>query len=101
VSIQIPHIDACPNWTEAGDRAREAVRSLGLDEAQISFRLLASGAEARRSRFAGPPEILLDGEDLFPGGEPTDELACVYATPAGSAGSPTTEQIVDAIQARD
>jgi hypothetical protein len=100
VSIQILHIDACPNWTQAGDRVREALRSLGMEETQISFRLLSSGAEAKQVPFAGSPTILRDGEDLFPVGDRTDELACrVYVTPTGLAGSPTTEQIIDALRA--
>ncbi|KQM83618.1 hypothetical protein [Agromyces sp. Leaf222] len=98
MNIQILHIEACPNWVEAGDRVREAVRSLSADGVELSFRLLTSPEDARQVRFAGSPTILLDGEDLFPGGEPTPELACrVYITPSGLAGLPTTEQIIDAM----
>ncbi|ANJ28901.1 DUF2703 domain-containing protein [Agromyces aureus] len=103
MSIEILHIDDCPNWAEAGDRVREAVRSLRDDNGiEISFRLLSSPEDAMQVRFAGSPTILLNGEDLFPGGEPTSELACrVYATPTGLAGLPTTEQIIDAVASRE
>jgi hypothetical protein len=98
VSIEVLHIEACPNWEEAGDRVREAVRSLGADDIEMSFRLLRSREDTAQVRFAGSPTILLNGEDLFPGGEPTTELACrVYRTPTGLAGLPTTDQIIDAM----
>lgn len=55
-----------------------------------------------RVRFAGSPTILLNGEDLFPGGEETSELACrVYATPTGLAGLPTTKQIISAVASHE
>ncbi|WP_026059443.1 DF family (seleno)protein [Microbacterium yannicii] len=97
MSIQILHIEACPNWIDAGNRVREALRFLGSD-AEVTFQLVRSTEDAAELRFAGSPTILLDGEDLFPGGEPTYELACrIYATPSGLAGLPTTEQLVAAI----
>ena len=39
-------------------------------------------------------QILLDGHDPFPHGEPTGELACrVYVTEAGLRGRPSREQL--------
>ncbi|BDI24261.1 thioredoxin family protein [Herbiconiux sp. L3-i23] len=99
MSIQILHIEACPNWVEAGDRVQEAMRLLGSDDVEITFRQLTPTKDAMHVPFAGSPTILLDGEDLFPGAEPIPELACrVYATPTGLAGLPTVEQIVEAMK---
>lgn len=102
MSFQILHIDACPNWAEAGNRVREAMQSLGSADVEITFRQLTSTTDAMHVPFAGSPTILLDGEDLFPGPEPTSELACrVYATPSGLAGLPTVEQIAEAVKSHE
>jgi hypothetical protein len=62
---------------------------------------MESVKEATLVPFSGSPTILMDGADLFPGGERTSQLACrVYATPSGLSGMPTTEQIVEAMDAR-
>jgi hypothetical protein len=56
--------------------------------------------DVERLRFAGSPTILLNGTDPFD--EPSGEygLACrVYRTPEGPAGSPTTDQLRDALSA--
>lgn len=102
MSIQILHIEACPNWVEAGDRVREAMRSLGADGIEITPVLLTSSEDARQVRFAGSPTILLDGEDLFPDGQRTSDLACrVYATSTGLAGMPSTQQIIVALESHE
>jgi hypothetical protein len=101
VQIEVLHIRDCPSWTEAGRRVREALAFSGRDTDVIHFRLLESVKEAALVPFSGSPTILMDGADLFPGGERTSQLACrVYATPNGLSGMPTTEQIVDAMDAR-
>jgi len=52
--------------------------------------------------FAGSPTIYADGIDLFPTGDDGGALACrIYRTPAGLTGSPTVEQLVDAIKRVD
>jgi len=97
VNIEVLHIDDCPNWVEAGNRLREALNATGLDDTEISYRLLTTVEDAARFPFAGSPTILLDGEDLFPSGGQTSALACrMYSTPVGLAGLPTTDQIMEA-----
>lgn len=92
------HIADCPSWVAVGDRIREALNATGFGGTTIRYRLLESGEDAAQVLFAGSPTILLDGEDMFPGGERTSSLACrVYQTPAGVAGLPTTVQLIDAI----
>lgn len=101
MQIEVLHIAGCPTWVEAGNRVREALTVSGIDRADVAFRLVASSADAARVPFAGSPTILVDGADLFPGAEPTTQLACrVYATPLGLAGAPTAQQISEAIGAR-
>ena len=40
VKVEILHIDDCPNWEEAGRRARTALGEAGVQGAELSFRLL-------------------------------------------------------------
>lgn len=101
MDIDLLHIDACPSWVETRRRLEAALRATGFGDTTIRLRVVTTGEEAARLRFAGSPTILIDGADLFPGGEPASDIACrVYATPTGLAGLPTTEQLIDAISSR-
>ena len=94
MKIEILHIGECPNWEEAGRRARIALEEAGALDATIEYRLLSTPEEASRVPFAGSPTVLINGIDAFPGGERTTDLACrVYPTDQGLAGLPTTEQL--------
>lgn len=101
MDIELLHIDDCPSWVDTRCRLEAALRATGFGDTPIRLRVVTTGEEAARLRFAGSPTILLDGADLFPGGEPASDVACrVYATPTGLAGLPTTEQLIDAIASR-
>lgn len=98
--IEVLHIDECENWELAGDRVREALNRLGDRSTPVGFRRLQTAEDAASVAFAGSPTITVDGEDLFPNGALTTELACrIYFTPSGVAGLPTVDQLVEAISA--
>lgn len=98
--IEVLHIDECENWERAGDRIREALDRLGDRSMAVGYRRLQTSEEAASVAFAGSPTITVDGEDLFPNGAQTTELACrIYFTPNGVAGLPTIDQLVEAISA--
>lgn len=101
MKIEILHIEGCPSWVGAARLLREALDETGFSDTTISFTLLRSAEDAARVPFAGSPTIIVDGEDLFPGSGRTVDLACrVYPTATGMAGSPTTAQLIEAINAR-
>ena len=101
MNIEVLHIEACPSWVEAGNRLREALDATGFRETTIRYRLLRTAGDAARVPFAGSPTFTVDGQDLFPSGGGTADLACrVYLTPTGLAGLPTTEQLIAAIGTR-
>jgi len=101
MNIEVLHIDDCPSWVEVGNCLREALDSTGFGETSITYRLLSTSADAAQVPFAGSPTITVDGQDLFPNGGRTVDLACrVYLTPTGLAGLPTTEQLIAAIGVR-
>ena len=79
-------------------RLEEALAVTGHSDTDVTYRLLRTPEEAAEVPFAGSPTITLDGEDLFATDGRTTDLACrIYFTPAGIAGLPTTEQLVEAI----
>lgn len=99
IRVEILHIDECPNWVEAGARVRTALDAVGMASVDVSFRLLTTSAEASSVPFAGSPTILINGIDAFPDGARTADLACrVYWTESGFAGTPSVEQISNAIR---
>ncbi|CAD6005623.1 thioredoxin family protein [Agreia sp. COWG] len=100
--LEILHIDACPNWIEAGHRLEDALTATGHSDTSVEYRLIASSDDASRVPFAGSPTFILDGQDLFEAGGRTTDLACrIYFTPTGIAGLPTTKQLIDAITSHE
>jgi hypothetical protein len=99
MNITLLHIEECPSWEEAGERLERALAATGHGDKRVDVVLLNTPEEAGQYPFAGSPTILVDGVDLFPGAETTSSLACrVYRTGDRLAGSPTQEQIVDALR---
>ena len=95
------HIDDCSNWQEAGSRTRQALDALGLIDIPVEFVPIGTEMDAARTGFAGSPTITVDGEDLFPSGGRTTDLACrVYLTDHGLAGMPTLAQLGRALRER-
>lgn len=99
MKVELLHIVECPNWEETGARLRAALDAVGKSEVEIDYLLLTTPEEAARHPFAGSPTILIDGQDPFPSGGSISSLACrVYQTGTGLAGSPTMEQLTQALR---
>ncbi|EHR61531.1 MULTISPECIES: DF family (seleno)protein [Saccharomonospora] len=98
VKVELFYFDGCPNWRLAEERLREALAAAGLAPLEIYHRTVETKAEAEALHFPGSPTILIDGLDPFPSPPQTHGLSCrMYATPAGLAGAPTVEQLVQAL----
>lgn len=101
MQIEILHIEACPNWHEAGERVRHALAVAGVEAESVRFRLISTAAEAEAVPFAGSPTIVIDGVDLFTGGEVTLDLACrVYVSAGRMMGLPSLDDLVVALKTR-
>jgi hypothetical protein len=97
--LELLHIDECPNSDQARKRLEDALAAMGREDLKIHIRLLKTPSDIQGSGFAGSPTITVDGADVFPTGAPTSELACrVYQTPKGLAGTPTVDQLVEALK---
>lgn len=94
ITIEVVHIDECPNWAETVGDLRAVLSELGRADLAVAVRRVTIGSEALAAGFAGSPTILVDGDDPFPHGEPTGELSCrVYVTEAGLRGRPSRAQL--------
>jgi hypothetical protein len=97
--VEVLHIEDCPNWEEAGRRARTVLDTLGRRDTAVEYRLLETREDAAAVWFAGSPTILIDGADAFPSDGRTAELACrLYHTGAGISRLPTHEQLTRVFQ---
>jgi hypothetical protein len=99
MKIELLYFDGCPNHERLlGDLPRLLARE-GI-VAEIAPRRVEDPAQAVRERFLGSPTIRVDGRDVDPGAEHRRDygLKCrMYQTPAGLAGVPPDEWILDAL----
>lgn len=92
-------IDGCPNADLARRRLVEALETLDLDTAIVTFTTVRTTAEAERLRFRGSPSILIDGIDPFAEGAAPVGLSCrMYRTELGIEGAPSVAALADALQ---
>ncbi len=93
--VELLYFDDCPNWQEADTLLRRLASEVDLE---LQCRIVDTSEEAEALGFRGSPSILVDGKDLFARGDEPVGLSCrIYQTPEGPAGSPTLEQLRDAL----
>ncbi len=93
--VTLLHFDGCPNWRTTAEHLHRLQEELGLT---LQYRRIETPEEAAAARFVGSPTVLIEGVDPFASGDETFGLACRrYATPDGLQGSPTLEQLRDAL----
>lgn len=96
MEITLQYFDGCPNWKVA--EARLAVIAAERSDVTVRHQRVETFDEAERVGFHGSPSILVNGVDPFADGHAGVGLACrVYRTPEGLSGSPTLEQLRDAV----
>lgn len=95
VRVTLQYFGGCPNWALADRRLRALADELGFD---VVRQRIDTPDAAARCGFRGSPTILVDGDDPFASGDEPVGLSCrVYATPDGTAGVPTIEQLRDVL----
>jgi hypothetical protein len=96
VEVTLQYFDGCPNW-ETTDRHLATLAAEGM-EATIAYELIQSYESAVERGFRGSPTVLLDGVDPFADRSLLVGLTCrLYQAESGLAGSPTLDQLRDAI----
>jgi hypothetical protein len=98
VRVQLLYFDGCPNWTLTEERLAQVLRTLGRDDAAVERLRVETAEQAEELKFLGSPTIRIDDTDPFATGcEPVGLARRVYATPDGLSGSPTTDQLLEAL----
>ncbi len=97
--VTVQYFDGCPHWAEMAERIQQAVLRLERSDVSVDYGTITTPEEAEAAKFRGSPTVLVNGRDPF--GEPDRQvgLSCrVYRTPAGPAGAPTVEQLVEVLR---
>lgn len=101
VQVTLQYFDGCPNWQACRDLLAQALRRLGQPETALTLQAVTTAEDAEAVGFRGSPTVLIDGSDPFADPSAPVGLSCrVFRTPDGLAGSPTLEQLMDAMTAR-
>ena len=101
MDIRVLHIEGCASWPTATERLQQALTLLGSRDHLIKHVQVDFDADDDGAHFGGSPTILVDGQDLFPTSAGRAGAVCrLYPGPAGMAGAPTVEAIIDALTKR-
>jgi hypothetical protein len=96
MEIVLQYFDGCPNW-KVTQKHLDVIMAERPGIA-VTPQLVETFDDAERVGFHGSPSILIDGVDPFADPDAGVGLACrIYQTPEGPAGSPTLEQLREAI----
>ena len=96
MEIVLQYFNGCPNWEVLDQRLAEVVND--RSDVRVIRQLFETPEDAVRLGFHGSPTVLVDGIDPFADERTHVGLACrMFRTPAGIAGSPTVEQLREAI----
>lgn len=99
VDVTLRYFDGCPNWQTVDTRLRHVLDTKGHADVIVTLERVETPEEAERLGFLGSPTVLVDGRDPFAMPGAPAGLACrVYRTPWGPAGSPTIEQLAEALR---
>lgn len=98
--LTLLYSDDCPNWRQAHDHVRQALRLVGATDGAVTLQRVTTAEQAKQLNFRGSPTILIDGQDMFAqDDQAAGGLSCrVFRTPDGLGGAPTVDQVVDALR---
>ena len=98
LDIELRYFEDCPNGQMTESHLTRLVEELGV-AASIRRTLVDTPELAVRLGFIGSPTVLINGLDPFGGADAPVGLSCrVYRTETGFAGSPSAEQLREAIR---
>jgi len=99
MDVTLQYFDGCPNWKTTAAELRDLIEKCHL-AAQVQLQLIDTQESAMEHGFRGSPTVLIDGVDPFANPEAPVGLSCrIYITPDGLAGSPTRDQLLEALLA--
>ena len=96
MDITLQYFDGCPNWKVTRTHL-ETLEAEGIDMS-VTLHLIDTPELAAAANFRGSPTVLIEGNDPFADPDAPVGLSCrVYRTDKGYVGSPTLEQLRDAV----
>jgi hypothetical protein len=90
--IELLYFEGCPHYAELLQRLRELVVAEGIEE--VELRRVETPEDAERERFLGSPTIRVNGKDVDPAANGSEEygLECrLYRTDKGLVPAPPEE----------
>lgn len=98
MEITLQYFDGCPNWEVTAAHLNELIDQQHVT-ASLHLHLIDTPEAAEEHAFRGSPTVLVDGVDPFADPDAPVGLSCrVYVTPQGLVGSPTRDQLLEALQ---
>lgn len=101
-TVELLYFDGCPNYDAFLPHLRQLLAH-HYPTAPISVIRIDGEDDAQQHRFLGSPTLRVNGRDVDPSSASRDTygMQCrIYATPAGMAGVPADQWIVDALIGR-
>jgi hypothetical protein len=94
--VDLMYFEGCPHWHENADHL-EALRQV-LGDFEVRLIEVTTPEMANEWHFHGSPSVAINGVDPFSDPKDPVGLTCrMYITDQGVAGSPTREQLSQAI----
>lgn len=99
MDLILQYFEGCPNW-ETTNRHLMQLRAEGFD-LSVGYERIDTHEMAIDKGFRGSPTVLIDGIDPFADSDAPAGLACrIYRTERGPAGSPTLDELREAIASK-
>lgn len=99
MEITLQYFDDCPNWKITNRHLRVLIDELALDT-EVRYQRIETPEIATEQNFRGSPTVLVNGNDPFADADAPVGLSCrIYGTEDGPAGSPTLDQLRQALTA--
>lgn len=99
MNITVQYFDGCPNWKAVDGHLKSLLGDSGI-EAEIIYQQIDTPELAAELQFRGSPTVLIDGHDPFADERQPVGLSCrIYQTEDGPAGSPSRDQLAQALTA--
>ena len=96
MDVTLLYFDGCPHWHIADEHLSTLLAE--HPEVSLTRHVVDTPEGAEGTCFRGSPSILVDGVDPFATPDDPVGLMCrLYQTPDGPAGSPTLDQLREAI----
>lgn len=99
MKVTLQYFDSCPNWKTTDHDIRSLLAEHEII-ATVDHQLIDTPQAAVEYGFRGSPTVLIDGTDPFADPDAPVGLSCrIYRTPRGLAGSPSRDELLEALRA--